>query len=194
MDIKIVHVEPANPDAAYTSHPHQENTVLFMTSNPKDTQVLNLNKEFNEVQDAQEKAKVPMRLRVRLDVGRKELLEILLMDRPSILHFSGHGTSGEGLIFQNPSGYSELVAPEALANLLGEFAGTIQCVVLNACYSEAQAQMLARHIPNVIGTDNAIGDEKAVEFSRAFYMCLFQGESYESAFRKAIANTGVQEL
>ena len=44
----------------------------------------------------------------------------------------------------------------------------IECVVLNACYSEVQADAIALHVPYLIGMNQAIGDSAAREFAVGF--------------------------
>jgi hypothetical protein len=56
-------------------------------------------------------------------------------------------------------------------------------VVLNACYSEVQAEAIAQHIPFVIGMNDAIGDIAAVKFSVGFYDALGAGWSYPEAYQ-----------
>ncbi len=59
----------------------------------------------------------------------------------------------------------------------------MECVLLNACYSEVQAKAIAQHIPYVIGMNQAIGDRAAIEFATSFYDALGAGESVDFAFR-----------
>jgi hypothetical protein len=68
-----------------------------------------------------------------------------------------------------PIGQAKFVDAEALAGLFKLFADRVQCVILNACYSEVQAEAIARYIPYVIGMSEAIGDRAAIEFSVGFY-------------------------
>lgn len=48
----------------------------------------------------------------------------------------------------------------------------IQCVLLNACYSEVQAEVIAEHIDYVIGMTQEIHDTAAISFSKGFYLAL----------------------
>ncbi|QDL09560.1 CHAT domain-containing protein, partial [Brasilonema sennae CENA114] len=71
----------------------------------------------------------------------------------------------------------------ALAELFKLFASDIECVVLNACYSEVQASAIATHIPYVIGMNKAIEDKAAIKFATGFYNALCAGESVEFAYK-----------
>lgn len=55
--------------------------------------------------------------------------------------------------------------------------------MLNACFSETQAEGIAKHIPYVIGMSNEIGDKAAIAFSIGFYQALGAGRSIEEAYK-----------
>ncbi len=76
-----------------------------------------------------------------------------------------------------------MVDTQAIANLFELFSTTIECVVLNACYSEVQASAIAKHIPYVIGMNQAIGDKAAIKFATGFYNAVGAGESVEFAYK-----------
>jgi len=59
----------------------------------------------------------------------------------------------------------------------------VECVVLNACYSEAQAIVISQHIPFVIGMPDWVNDRLSIAFSVAFYDAIGDGQDYEFAFR-----------
>ncbi|MGL5793589.1 MAG: ATP-binding protein, partial [Waterburya sp.] len=58
----------------------------------------------------------------------------------------------------------------------------VECVVLNACYSQVQAIEINQHINYVIGTKKDIRDDAALAFSIGFYEALGDGESIERAY------------
>jgi formylglycine-generating enzyme required for sulfatase activity/tRNA A-37 threonylcarbamoyl transferase component Bud32 len=109
-----------------------------------------------------------------------------LLDRydPQVLHFSGHGNEG-GLFLTDASGRSHVPKPSVVAEVFAPLRDRVRCVVLNACYSEAQALLIAEHIDVVIGIDGTIGDARAREFSQAFYNQLGKGHSVGEAFERA---------
>jgi hypothetical protein len=71
-----------------------------------------------------------------------------------------------------------------LANFLTNFP-SVQCVVLNACYSEDLGAALNTTVPFVVGMETAVEDEAAIMFAVAFYDVLGSGGNYERAFRIA---------
>ena len=72
----------------------------------------------------------------------------------------------------------------------------MKCVVLNACYSEAQANAISQHIDYVVGMKKAIGDEAAIKFAVGFYDALGAGRDFETAYKfgcSAIDLKGIPE-
>lgn len=56
-------------------------------------------------------------------------------------------------------------------------------MLLNACYSEIQANAIAKHIDYVIGMKKAIDDFAAITFAIGFYQALGAGRSIEEAYK-----------
>jgi hypothetical protein len=59
----------------------------------------------------------------------------------------------------------------------------VALVVLNACYSKAQADTILGAVKAVVGTTDVIDDEAARRFTAAFYRSLGDGLSIREAFR-----------
>lgn len=102
--------------------------------------------------------------------------------RASGFHFSGHGDPSGELLFEDRDGRAKQVHPAALADVFRILGGTIRCVVLNACYSEAQALAIAEHVDVVVGMSNEIDDDAAIAFAEAFYQALGYGQDAQTAF------------
>ena len=160
-------------------------TILILASNPRNTSPLRLDEEVREIDAGLQRAKKRelFDLEQRWAVRVQDVYQALLDFKPQIVHFSGHGSGDDGLALEDEDGNSQLVDTEALAKLFELFSTTIECVVLNACYSEVQAQAIAKHIPYVIGMNQAIGDQAAVKFATGFYNALGAGESVEFAYK-----------
>ena len=76
----------------------------------------------------------------------------------------------------------QLVSSDSLAGLFKLFNKDIECVVMNACYSEAQAEAIHEHINCVIGMNYKIGDKAAIEFATGFYDALTNARNYQDSF------------
>lgn len=109
------------------------------------------------------------------------LMQAMLDAPPAIVHFSGHGER-DGIVLRDEAGAPRLVPQDALESLFALFSGTVQCVVLNACYSEAQARSIRRHVPFVVGMTSSIPDAAAIAFSTGFYKALGAGREVPFAF------------
>ncbi len=158
--------------------------ILFLSANPVDTGRLQLEEEIHEIDkklragSARDSFQMIPHLAVRPD----DLQEVLLRHQPHIVHFSGHGSKTEEIILQDDSGASHPVGKRALANLFKVLKDNIRVVVLNSCYSKAQAEAISPVIDYTIGTNKAIGDKAAIAFAAAFYQALSYDRSVQVAF------------
>jgi hypothetical protein len=187
-------------------------TLLFLTANPKGTTTLRLDQEIRDITEGLQRAKhrEAFKLESRWAVRPRDIQRALLDLNPKIVHFSGHGlgeptpqdettrklNAPEGLAFEDPEGKIAIASTEALATLFSLFKDSIQCVVLNACYSANQAKAIAQHIPYVIGMNKAIGDRAAIEFAVSFYDALGAGRDVPFAYelaKNAIQLSGIPE-
>ncbi len=178
-----------NNEAQKQNHQETENsavkTILILASNPKNTSQLRLDEEVREIDAGLRLAKKRelFDFKQRWAVRSQEVYQALLDFKPQIVHFSGHGSGDDGLALEDEDGNLNLVNTEAIAKLFELFSDTIECVVLNACYSEVQASAIAKHIPYVIGMNQEIGDKAAIKFATGFYNALGAGESVEFAYK-----------
>lgn len=159
--------------------------ILFLASDPRDTARLRLGQELRDIRERLQLAKQrdSFILESRESVRPRDITQAIFDTEPQIVHFSGHGLSTEELCFEDALGRAKPVSPEALASLFELVAESVSCVVLNACYSAAQAEAIASHIPFVIGMNQAIGDEAAIAFAVGFYKALGAGRSFEDAYK-----------
>jgi DNA replication protein DnaC len=156
--------------------------ILILASNPKKD--LDLNREINHLRSIIERSREHSHFDVVIGaaVRPEELQKLFLEHRPRIVHFSGHGAGEAGLVLENDAGQAQFVSTQALSNLFKNFASTIECVLLNACYSEVQANAISEHINYVIGMNEAIQDKAAIYFTRGFYQALGNGKSIEQSY------------
>jgi hypothetical protein len=171
-------------------------SILFVAADPTDASRLRLGEEFREIQERLRLAKLRDRFRLelpQLSVRPADLSQALLDVHPHIVHFSGHGSSTGALCFENQGGQIQPVRPEALAALFEQFANQVNCVLLNACYSEAQAKAIANYIEYVIGMNQAIGDKAAIAFTTGFYQALGAGCTIEEAYKLGCVQIRLQD-
>ncbi len=159
--------------------------ILVLAANPKDLRPLRLDEEIRDIEAGLRAAKQRDRfvLVPRLATRAEDLRRAMLDVEPRIVHFCGHGAGNDGVVLENREGRAKPASPEALADLFGLFSNHVECVLLNACHTEAQALAIVRHISFVIGMSTTIGDKTALKFSVAFYDALGAGRPVEFAFR-----------
>jgi hypothetical protein len=156
--------------------------ILFLAAN---SWVLPLDIE-NEVKNIQINLKLArerdnLEFKQQWAVTIDTLTQALFDESPTIVHFSGHSDES-GIILQDDAGQPKVVPTDALSDLFKLFKDTVQCVVLNSCYSEPQARAIRRHIPYVIGSRSRLPDTMAVAFSSGFYKALGAGRDIPFAF------------
>jgi hypothetical protein len=161
--------------------------ILILTANPINTKTLRLSEEVREIKSAWERSQKREQFQVvsQEAVGIEELRRTLLDHQPDIVHFSGHGGGEQGLALMTDNGEAILVKPDALTDFfeIVQESFKIECVVLNACYSEIQAEGIYRYVDYVVGMNQKIGDTAARKFTLGFYDALFAGQSIETAFK-----------
>jgi hypothetical protein len=113
-------------------------TVLFMATNPLDTQHLKLDEEARSIQKHIRLAEYRDSLifESRWATRSSDILQVINETKPTIVHFSGHGSQSGNLLFQNHSGNNMLVSIEAITKAMATASDTIRLVVFNSCFSE----------------------------------------------------------
>jgi hypothetical protein len=170
--------------------PHK---LLFLAANPSSTARLRVDAESREI-GTRIAQQVPGSLEVQFKfaITPDDLLESLLVERPAIVHFSGHG-SPAGIVLEGRDGAAKLVSAEALARTFEATRDRVRIVVLNACDTRQHAAAVAIHVDCVVGMEAAIGDVAARVFAASFYRALARGRSAASAFEQGIAAIHLEE-
>ncbi|MBF2018313.1 MAG: CHAT domain-containing protein [Rivularia sp. T60_A2020_040] len=159
--------------------------ILFLAADPSDASRLRLGQELRDIKERLRIAKEPGKYQLEQlnSVRVADITQAIFDFDPQIIHFSGHGTNQGELCFENEVGQIQLVKPDALAAMFELFLKQVNCVLLNACYSEIQAMAIAEHIPYVIGMNDAIGDKAAIAFAVGFYKALAANRGVEEAYK-----------
>ncbi len=158
-------------------------TVLFLASSTIEPAKLRLDNEVREISEGLRRSNERERFELKTLFATRivDLRRGLLDCSPQIVHFAGHGEK-DGILLDGDDGRPRLVPLNALAELFGLCRDHVECVVLNACHSDVQAEAIAEHIPFVIGMSAGISDQAATEFAVAFYDALGAGRPIEVAF------------
>jgi len=158
--------------------------ILFLGASPIDEVRLRIDEELRDIESGLKLATLrdQFELKSQWAITTKTLQQAMLDEKPTIVHFSGHG-SINGIAVEDTLGNSKLIGNDAIGSLFELFSTDTKCVVLNSCYSESQANEIAKHIPYVIGMKSSVNDKAAIAFSVGFYTALGAGKDIKFAFR-----------
>lgn len=163
--------------------------VLFMASNPLDHAQLRLDEEARAIGEMIRKSE--HRDAVKLEscwaVRPLDVLQAINQYQPSVIHFSGHGSDSEEIVFQDERGKAKFVTKEAIVQTMAAASGNIRLVFFNTCYSRNQAEAVVHHVPAAIGMKISIGDEAARIVAAQFYSAIGFGLPVRKAFDQARA-------
>ena len=156
--------------------------ILILASNPRKD--LNLDREIRDLKEVIEKSRrrEQFELVAELAVRVGDLQDLMLKHEPQIVHFCGHGAGKKGLVFVSDEAREQLLHTGALSDLFRLCAKHVECVLLNACYSEVQANAMVAHINYVIGMNQEIQDNAAIAFATGFYRALGYDRPIEEAY------------
>lgn len=155
-------------------------TILFLAANPVGTDPLCLDKELSELQNALRPFRSRFVIESKWAVHIKDMRRAMDDYCPTIVHFSGHGNE-EGIQVEGDDGQPRLVTQKALTEFFALYPN-VQCVIFNACYTDALIESVAHRVPCVIGMRSIVTDQAAIKFAEAFYDSIGAGKSYQLAF------------
>lgn len=194
-----------------------KNRILFLAANPRELSHLALDEECAAIERELRMTmnRDDFEFRSKWTVSVDEMARHLMELQPTIVHFSGHGarqapaqtsspgvhrdvdcpsTDLGGICLQGEAGEMQLVDGRALAMMIRSSATSARIVVLNACYSEAQAEELRSAVDCVIGMPGAIRDTAARSFAVGFYRALGNRRSVGNALAHGVAILAAKQL
>jgi len=115
---------------------------------------------------------------------------------PAGSHGAATQSANGMIVVWGEGGQPEMVPTDPLANVFNILRDQLPttCVVLNACFTEAQAKRIAEHVDFVVGTTRAIPDTAAIAFSKSFYEAIGEGQSLANAFELGKNNVAIRSL
>ena len=203
----VRYLEVPQPDRPLSVSPPLN--VLFMVSNPKEYEPLEVEREWQNLKDAvgdlEKRGLVSLH---RLEAATLEsLLRKLRTGEFHIFHFIGHGgfdrQSEDGvLVLEDGYRGSRLVSGRYLGTILHDHR-PMRMAILNACegartsrsdpFAGFAQSLVQQGIPAVVAMQYEITDEAAITFSRELYGAIVDGYPIDAAVaeaRKAIFAKG----
>ncbi len=160
--------------------------VLVVFANPRSSKALRLGSEDRAINEAIKRSKNRENIILKRCHAATihDLRRAMLEDQYQIVHISGHGT-GNGLVLEDEGGGMFVVPQHALAEYFQSYSkpeGSLECVILNACYSISQGKIISLGVPLTIAVEGPINDNAAIEFSRGFYDAIGAGYAISFAY------------
>ena len=170
--------------------------ILFLSANPWTTSRILVDEEAREIFERIQEGPYRDRFELHKHVATRplDLQKLLLMHKPHIVHFSGHGNKGQKLIFGGTNGRGKTIDHQGLADVFALYNEHVKLVLLNACFTKAQARSISEVVNYSIGTGKGIGDKVGVAFAGAFYRALGFGKSIKAAFESAKAELALTKI
>jgi nucleoside phosphorylase len=193
-DVEVPPQRPPRPAAA--------RVILAIGAQPADMAPLSLGRDVQEIRNylARLGATDRFRLELVVDMQAHALFQEISAFRPSILHIHVHGREDDGaLYFLGPGNTAQPVLPDDLVELMRRFAGTIDLVVLQACYSERLAEKLSAAGIPAVGVPGTLSSSNAALFASNLYGNLANGLNIADACAVAtmvlrVAGTRAQSM
>lgn len=160
--------------------------ILFLSATYKNTDQLWLEKEYRMIEEELRNSNLRDKFNITKFLPSKitDIYKGFIEYTPNIVHFSGHGAK-QGIYFRDFDGNEVLVNNNTLGGLFQSFSKSIQCVILNSCYSESQADLISKYVPYVIGVKENITDEMAIKFTSFFYKKIGSNISLEDSYMQS---------
>ncbi|KAI4133378.1 MAG: hypothetical protein LQ341_006172, partial [Variospora aurantia] len=170
---------------------HSRVTILFLAACPDNAVKIRSDKEHRVIEETLQRSTLSETYQLH-DVKSCRLRDVtaaLRKWKPSILHFSGHA-SKDGLVFENEIGGFDVVETAKLASIMAQGAKHgLRTVVLNACSTAEQSDCIANTVGCVIAMKDAVDDASSIDFMRAFYNSLAEGQGVDDAFKWGLAES-----
>ena len=175
--------------------------ILGMIASPRDQDPLDTRRERKRLEDAVAPLQQDGRVALTWIQGEtwRDLQRAMRNGEWNVFHFIGHGaydeTKDEGLIaLSDDGGRTHLLSSNQLGRLLDDH-GPLRLAVLNSCegarggtkevLSSTAAVLMRRGVPAVVAMQYEITDRAAIEFTRAFYEAIADGQPVDGAVSEA---------
>jgi CHAT domain len=162
---------------------------------------LRLDKEIRSVEECIRRAvrRDMFEVDIRTAIRPQDIRRAIAEEKPTIVHFCGHGLSDGSLLLEDNGGENKAVSPEGLASLFELHADYVNCVLLNACHSVKSAEAISKYIKYAIGMNQEIQDKSAIGFAQGFYDGLGyetsdEQDEFQRAFKEGLVAIKLENL
>lgn len=158
------------------------NKILFIAANPSGYDTIEWEKEHKAINKTLKNSQYEVT--TLLSSATAKDLDDYAQNKFWLIHFSGHGTEGGKLIFEDDNGKGFIMRKDDFLHWL-EGMNRLKCVFLSACDSDELADDIHKIVDYAIGFKETILNEDAIEFVKAFYESLTKWQNIPLAYREA---------
>lgn len=157
-----------------------QQTVLFITSNPTDSNPIDFGEQFKQISAAlrsgSERDSFAI-LPIATGVERDQLKQLLYTSKPDFIHITLHANTIQGLYFQNREKKTEPMPVEEFAAYIKKLTELKRpkAILICACNSLAHAIAVKEYCNYAMGTCYVFPDPAAVVYAKEFFISLFNG-------------------
>ncbi|GGA95756.1 hypothetical protein GCM10011500_09420 [Mucilaginibacter rubeus] len=152
-------------------------TILYLTSSPKDKQLLDIQREIGMIKDKHISGLHRDRYKIEFEpsVKKTDLLSLLNRYKPTILHISLHASKVDGLYFEGPDHQPAPLSVKQFEDVIKIYNKnrSLTAIILSACNSINHAKAALPFCSYAMGTNAAIPDEASPLYAEGFYNILF---------------------
>ena len=158
--------------------------ILYISATPTNVDNLQVDFEFKKIKASLEgglnRDEFEL-LSPLMAVSLQDFLQAKHRYKPAIIHFSGHGLQ-DGLMFATSENVFQIIPTELLREVFKGIEAYAKLIVLNACYSSAQAKILSEKGIYVLGMNVPVTDTAAIDLADNLYRFISDGQTTEEAF------------
>ena len=162
----------------------EKKAILYISAAPTNVDTVQVDFEFKKIKASLEgglnrdefKLLSPL-----MAVSLQDFLQAKHRYKPAIIHFSGHGLQ-DGLMFATSENVFQIIPTELLREVFKGIEAYAKLIVLNACYSSAQAKILSEKGIYVLGMNVPVTDTAAIDLADNLYRFISDGQTTEEAF------------
>ena len=120
--------------------------ILILASNPRGD--LRIDREIRDLKKAIKRNKnaAQFEVEIELAVRPEDLQELVFDNKPYIVHFCGHGTGEQGLVFENDTEGEQLLSNQALSGLFQTINNDVECIL----YANAAINLDWKNNPDAV--------------------------------------------
>lgn len=177
-------------------HVPEKINILFITSSPRDQTLLSPDEEVREIEDKIRKSEYrdSISFFTRWAARPLDMLQAINEIKPTIIHFSGHGSETADLAFQDDLGHTKLVSKEGIVQSIATVTEDVKMIFFSSCFTHQQAEEIVEYVDAAIGMMEEIRDDSARIFAAYFYSAIGFGYSISKAFEQAKAALMLEDI